>query len=109
MQMMSVKQYASKMASSESQIRQMCADGIIPSVKIGKGYKIDVDRADEYFAREINKRMAEAKRKDERKVMRVPKTKKSSSFLGKLDELLKGVGENVKQNRICSIADTGCE
>lgn len=40
MKMVTVKQYALKMASSESQIRQMCADGIIPSVKIGKGYKV---------------------------------------------------------------------
>ena len=46
MVMMTVNEYAKRMASSASQIRQMCADGIIPSVKIGKGYKIDVERAE---------------------------------------------------------------
>lgn len=74
MQMMSVKEYAEKMASSTSYIRQMCAEGILPSVKIGKSYKIDVARADAYFRQQIDDRLADAKRKQE--VKRINESRK---------------------------------
>ena len=89
MRMMTVKAYAEKMASSASQIRQMCADGILPAVKVGKGYKIDVERADLYFARKIDERLSEARKKDDRKIIRANKRKSESTFLAKLDELKK--------------------
>lgn len=47
--MLSVKDYAAKMSCAESTIRRMCQQGILPSIKIGTGWKIDVERADEYF------------------------------------------------------------
>lgn len=58
MQLMTVKAYAAKMASSESTIRRLCKQRILPSVKIGVGWKIDVDAADEYFRRQISFRPA---------------------------------------------------
>ena len=103
MRMVTVKQYAAKMASSESQIRQMCADGIIPSVKIGKGYKIDEERADLYFAMEIDKRLNEQRKKDDRKIIRANKKKSSSTFITRIDELIrKGIKKN-EQDSVCSV------
>jgi excisionase family DNA binding protein len=92
MVMMTVNEYAKRMASSASQIRQMCADGILPSVKIGKGYKIDVERADLYFARKIDERLNEARRRDDRKIIRTNKRKSESTFLASLDALKKKIG-----------------
>ena len=92
MQMMGVKEYANKMSASASQIRQMCADGILPSVKIGKGYKIDVERADLYFARKIDERLSEARKRDDRKIIRNNKRKSESTFLASLDALKKKIG-----------------
>lgn len=86
MQMMSVKQYAEKMASSASQIRQMCANGILPSVKIGKSYKIDVARADEFFRQQIDARLAEGKRKQELRCFAERKPSKSN-FLEQLEAM----------------------
>lgn len=110
MKMVTVKQYALKMASSESQIRQMCADGIIPSVKIGKGYKIDEERADNYFAREIDKRLNEQRKKDDKKIIRANKKKSPSTFISRIDELIKkGVKKNVEQDSVCSNPRVACE
>lgn len=61
MQLMTVKAYAAKMASSESTIRRLCKQHILPSVKIGVGWKIDVEAADEYFRMQISSRPAPAR------------------------------------------------
>ena len=95
MVMMTVKDYAQRMASSVSYIRQMCADGIIPSVKIGKSYKIDVERADEYFRQRIDERLAKPKKQ----VVRVPKLTKGSDFVAKLKEMQKGL--KYEQEQVC--------
>jgi excisionase family DNA binding protein len=89
MVMMTVNNYAKRMAASASQIRQMCADGILPSVKIGKGYKIDVERADLYFSMKIDERLNEARKKEERRVIRTHKQKANSTFVEKLKALKK--------------------
>lgn len=80
MQLMTVKAYAAKMASSESTIRRLCKQHILPSVKIGVGWKIDVEAADEYFRRQISRRPAPAR-----------KVKKSTgeSFLKMVDRMKK--------------------
>ena len=96
MVMMTVNEYAKRMASSESQIRQMCADGIIPSVKIGKGYKIDVERADEYFRKQIEERLIA---KPAKKVVRVTKTTKSSDFVNKLKQIRSEL--KYEQEQVC--------
>lgn len=96
MRMMSVKEYAVKMASSVSLIRRMCAEGILPSVKIGKSYKIDVERADEYFREQIDARMA----KPNKAVVRIQKLTTGKDFLSKLDELQKGVRVS-EQKQMC--------
>lgn len=94
MRMVTVKQYAEKMASSVSYIRQMCAEGILPSVKIGKSYKIDVDRADEYFRKQIDERMAKPKKP----VIKVKLTK-STDFLARLHEMKGAIGR--EQEQVC--------
>ena len=94
MVMMSVKEYAEKMASSVSYIRQMCAEGILPSVKIGKSYKIDVDRADEYFRKQIDERKAKPKKP----VIKVKLTK-STDFLERLHEMKGAIGR--EQEQVC--------
>lgn len=96
MRMMTVKEYAIKMASSISLVRRMCAEGILPSVKIGKSYKIDVDRADEYFREQIDARMA----KPSKPVVRIQKLTTGKDFLSKLNELEKGV-KSVEQKQMC--------
>lgn len=50
MKMMTVKEYAEHVSSNPSTIRTMCRSGVLPSVKIGVGWRIDADRADRYFA-----------------------------------------------------------
>ena len=96
MQMMGVKEYAEKMSASASQIRQMCADGIIPSVKIGKGYKIDVERADEYFRKQIEERLTA---KPAKKVVRVTKPTKASDFVNKLKQIRSEL--KYEQEQVC--------
>ena len=97
MVMMTVKEYAEKMASSVSYIRQMCAEGVIPSVKIGKAYKIDVELADEYFRKRIEERMTTEKPK--KQVVKVVKPTKGADFVKKLKEMR----ENIKyeQEQMC--------
>ena len=95
MVMMTVKDYAQRMASSVSYIRQMCADGILPSVKIGKAYKIDVEKADEYFRKRINERMAKPKKK----VVRVQKATKNTDFVNKLKEMRANI--KYEQEQVC--------
>ena len=95
MVMMTVKDYAQRMASSVSYIRQMCADGILPSVKIGKAYKIDVEKADEYFRKRIDERMAKPKKK----VVRVQKATKNTDFVNKLKEMRANI--KYEQEQVC--------
>lgn len=100
MEMMGVKDYAKKMASSESQIRQMCADGILPSIKIGKAYKIDVARADEYFTRCIDERMAEGARKQKMRSFSKShkmKNKKDFDFQAELGKLRERMAQGTKE------------
>ena len=96
MVMMTVNEYAKRMASSASQIRQMCADGVIPSVKIGKGYKIDVERADEYFRKQIEERLTA---KPAKKVVRVTKPTKASDFVNKLKQIRSEL--KYEQEQVC--------
>lgn len=49
MELMTVKDYAAHVRSNESTIRNMCRKGILPSVKIGVGWRIDAEQADNYF------------------------------------------------------------
>ena len=96
MVMMTVKEYADKMASSASYIRQMCAEGIIPSVKIGKAYKIDVEKADEYFRKRIEERMTE---KPKKQVVKVAKPTKGADFVKKLKEMRANI--KYEQEQMC--------
>lgn len=74
--MMTVKDYAARMAASPSTIRALCSQGILPCVKIGRGYKIYEQEADNYFRsqmvkprqgmgflEEVNRRLAELRRR----------------------------------------------
>ena len=92
---MTVKDYAQRMASSVSYIRQMCAEGILPSIKIGKAYKIDVEKADEYFRKRIDERMAKPKKK----VVRVQKATKNTDFVNKLKEMRANI--KYEQEQVC--------
>lgn len=105
MLMATVKEYAAKMASSESQIRAMCAKGIIPSVKIGKGYKIDVEKADEYFRERIDERLTQAQRQEEvRMVKQHSKRRTGESYIDKINKILKeGVGKKHEQEPLCEM------
>lgn len=58
MELMTVRDYAAHVRSSESTIRNMCRQGILPSVKIGVGWRIDVERADDYFRKAMTLREA---------------------------------------------------
>lgn len=76
--MMSVKDYAKKMGTAESTIRKMCNPGgllFTVSDKIGVGYKIDVEAADEIFRQRMEKKQPAA--------VRVQR-KKSNSFLAEI-------------------------
>lgn len=91
MRLMTVKQYSEHINVSASTIRQMCADGILPATKIGRGYRIDMHQADEYFRLKI----------ENRKVKKVEpkraKTKvKNADFLAKLDEIKRNLKESLK-------------
>lgn len=57
MELMSVRDYARKVSSKEATIRNMCKKGILPSVKIGVGWKIDPEKADEYFQAKMAERL----------------------------------------------------
>lgn len=80
---MTVREYAARVASSEKKIRDLCKTGVLPSLKIGVGYKIDIRRADEYFARQVDRRQAELAGK------KVRKEKKTTR--AEMDEAYKGV------------------
>lgn len=56
--MMTVKEYAAKIGVPVSTIRQMCADAVLPSVKVGVGYRIFEDKADAYFEQQWEERRA---------------------------------------------------
>lgn len=78
LKLMSVKDYAKKMACAESTIRKMCAPGGIlfaVSDKIGVGYKIDAEAADEIFRERMAKKLPALQR---------PKRKPCSDFLAEI-------------------------
>lgn len=90
--MVTVKQYAAKLGVAVSTIRQMCADAVLPSVKIGKSYRIFEEEADAYFRQQWLDKKAERERREQRKVTVKPAASgKSSDYLTRLAELKKEV------------------
>lgn len=90
--MVTVKQYAEKLGVAVSTIRQMCADAVLPSIKIGKSYRIFEDEADAYFRQQwLDKKAAKERREQCRTVVeRAPKGN-GGDFLARLAELRKAV------------------
>lgn len=79
---MTVREYAARVASSEKKIRDLCKTGELPSLKIGVGYKIDIRRADEYFARQIDRRQAELAGKKLRKERKTTRAEMDAQYTG---------------------------
>lgn len=90
--MVTVKQYAEKLGVAVSTIRQMCANAVLPSVKIGNSYRIFEEEADAYFRQQWLDKKAERERRERREVTvkRAP-SGKSSDYLTRLAELKKEV------------------
>lgn len=94
--MVTVKQYAAKLGVAVSTIRQMCADAVLPSVKIGNSYRIFEEEADAYFRQQWLDKKAERERREQRReqrrtvVERAPKGN-GGDFLARLEELRRGV------------------
>lgn len=57
MQLMKIKDYAARLSAAESTIRRLCSRPEFPAYKVGKGWRIDADAADEYFRRQKTARM----------------------------------------------------
>lgn len=90
--MVTVKQYAEKLGVAVSTIRQMCANAVLPSVKIGNSYRIFEEEADAYFRQQWLDKKAERERREQRKVTVKPAVSgKSSDYLTRLAELKKEV------------------
>ncbi len=90
--MVTVKQYAAKLGVAVSTIRQMCADAVLPSVKIGKSYRIFEEEADAYFRQQWLDKKAERERREQRRtVVKHAANSNGSNFLERLAELKKEV------------------
>ena len=90
--MVTVKQYAEKLGVAVSTIRQMCADAILPSVKVGKSYRIFEDEADAYFRQQwLDKKAAKERREQRRTIVKLAAKGNGGDFLARLAELRKGV------------------
>lgn len=94
--MVTVKQYAEKLGVAVSTIRQMCANAVLPSVKIGNSYRIFEEEADAYFRQQWLDKKAERERREQRREQRRTIVKcaakgNSSNYLERLAELKKEV------------------
>lgn len=90
--MVTVKQYAAKLGVAVSTIRQMCADAVLPSVKIGNSYRIYEDEADAYFRQQwLDKKAAKERREQRRVVVECAPKGNGGDFLARLEELRRGV------------------
>lgn len=90
--MVTVKQYAAKLGVAVSTIRQMCADAVLPSVKIGKSYRIFEEEADAYFRQQWLDKKAERERREQRRtIVKCAAKGNSSNYLERLAELKKEV------------------
>ena len=90
--MVTVKQYAAKLGVAVSTIRQMCADAVLPSVKIGNSYRIYEEEADAYFRQQwLDKKAAKERREQRRTVVKRTARGNGSNYLERLAELQKEV------------------
>lgn len=92
--MLTVKEYAACVNLPVSTVRQLCAEAKLPSVKVGKAYRILKEDADEYF-RQL---WLERKQKEEegrRFIQSIPKKQASDadSFLNKIKAMRQEAGE----------------
>ncbi|MGM9583197.1 MAG: hypothetical protein ACI3WU_05735 [Phascolarctobacterium sp.] len=53
---MSIKEYAQRAGCGYECIRLLCCSGVIPSMKIGRKWSIDVAAADAYFKEQMQQR-----------------------------------------------------
>ena len=87
-EVMSVKAYAEKIGGKVSTIRKMCADCVLPSVKIGVPWFVFVDEADEYYRQQWLNRKAAADEQKRRRTLRKPQARvNGSTFLQRLAEM----------------------
>ena len=72
---------AEKIGGKVSTIRKMCADCVLPSVKIGVPWFVFVDEADEYYRQQWLNRKAAADEQKRRRMLRKPQARvKGSTF-----------------------------
>lgn len=57
-----IKEYAAARGLSYSTIYDMCRSGALPSMKIGRRHKIEVEGADQYFKDKIDSGLAKTER-----------------------------------------------
>lgn len=95
MPMMTVKEYAAKIGAPVSTIRQMCADAVLPSVKVGVGYRIFEDKADVFFEKCWEARREKKESCQRREVFRKNTKRKSvgssDDFIAKLKAMRDGL------------------
>lgn len=90
--MVTVKQYADKMGIAVSTIRQMCANATLPSVKVGKSYRIFENEADAYFRQQwLDRKTAADEQKRRRTAIKSATRVSGSSYLERLSELTREV------------------
>lgn len=53
---MSIKEYAKRAGCGYESIRRLCQAGVIPSMKIGRAWSIDVTAADAHFKEQMQNR-----------------------------------------------------
>lgn len=79
---LTVKEYAEHVSASERTISAMCRTGKLPAVKIGVGWRINLQLADEQLARKAEENLKSCQAK---------KTNKSFDFLAAIQKCKKVV------------------
>lgn len=72
-----VQDYAKRISASVKTVREMCKSGKLPAVKIGVGWRINLQLADEQLARKAEENLRSCRAK---------KTNKSFDFLAAIQK-----------------------
>lgn len=87
MELMSVKAYAESRNLAVSTVRSLCKANVLPSVKIGVGWRIDVLGADEVFRAKMSARTTPIKVTPEKLPSITNRGKNKGNFLERLKAL----------------------
>lgn len=91
MKFVGIKEYANARGLTYTTVYDLCRDGTLPSVRIGRRHKIEIEGADRYFNEQI------AARQEKRQKMKQPiilsaraSNQITGNYLTQLNSMLKG-------------------